>query len=226
MASEEDKAQSVTRIVVRPLGSALPLGFFAFAIGTVLLAAAELKWIPPTETLLLVVILLTYVAPLELLAGIFGFLSRDAGAATAMTIFGAGWIALGLYFLHAGMAARSVTFGMFMVLDSLAILSIAIVSIGGKPLIAIILFLSALRFLLVAAVQFGAGAAIGLASGAVGMLTGLFALYGGLALLMEDVKQRTVLPVFRRSSAKQAMEGSLEEQLTRIAREAGVRQQL
>lgn len=32
----------MTRIVLRPLASSLPLGFFAFGTGTVLLTAAEL----------------------------------------------------------------------------------------------------------------------------------------------------------------------------------------
>jgi hypothetical protein len=53
---------SIARIFVRPLGSTLPLGFFAFAVGTVLVSAA----------------------PLQAVASLFGFLARDSGSATAM----------------------------------------------------------------------------------------------------------------------------------------------
>jgi succinate-acetate transporter protein len=41
---------SMTHIMVRPLGSPLPLGCFAFGVGTVLLAALELKWVPARES--------------------------------------------------------------------------------------------------------------------------------------------------------------------------------
>lgn len=226
MPSQDITPQRITRIVVRPFGSALPIGFFAFAVGTVLLGAVELKWIYPPETLALVSILLAYVAPLELAAGIFALLSRDPGAASAMGIFGAGWIALSLYYLNSGLEAKTVTMGIFMIMDSLAILSTAIVSASGKPLISVILFISGVRFLLVACLQFGAGPTVGIISGALGLLTGVFAVYGGLALLLEDIHQKAVLPTFRRAASQQALEGSLEDQLRRIDSEAGVRQQL
>ena len=38
----------MTRIVLRPVASSLPLGFLAFGVGTILLTALELKWVPPT----------------------------------------------------------------------------------------------------------------------------------------------------------------------------------
>lgn len=226
MADRETSPQELTRIVVRPVGSPLPLGFFAFGVGTVLLAAVELQWIRSSETIPLICVLLGYVAPLEILAGIFSLLSRDTGAGTAMCIFGAGWVALSLSYLMVGLDAKTVTLGIFLTVDSLAILALAVSSVTVKPMLSIILFLSAARFLLAAAVQFGAGEKATLASGCVGILTGVFAAYGGLAFLLEDVKQRDVLPVFRRKTAKAALEGGLDEQLSRIRNEAGVRHQL
>jgi hypothetical protein len=66
------------------------------------------------------------------------------------------------------------------------------------------------------------------ASPAVGSRSRWFfvALYGGLALALEDANQETVLPLFRRGQARGAIEGGLDEQLEGLAREAGVRQQL
>jgi hypothetical protein len=37
------------RIFVRPIGSALPLGFFSFGVGMLLLGAAAIVWIPVAE---------------------------------------------------------------------------------------------------------------------------------------------------------------------------------
>lgn len=214
------------RIFVRPMASALPLGFFAFAVGTVLLSAVELKWIPPGESKIVAALVLAYVAPLELLAAIFAFLSRDTGTGTTMAIFGAGWIALALQYLLLGTEATTTAMGVFMIQDSLAILALGVVSFSAKPMMAGILFFAAVRFLLSACVQFGAGSVLGIAAAAIGLLVGLLAVYGGLALLLEDIKQKAVLPVFRRKDAQRSIEGSLDEQLSRVLHEAGVRQQL
>ena len=92
--------------------------------------------------------------------------------------------------------------------------------------LSILLFLAAARFAFASAVQFGGPEALNTVSGILGLVTGLFAFYGGLALLLEDVKQRTVLPMFRRGPAKQSIEGSLADQLQHLEGEAGVRQQL
>lgn len=161
-----------------------------------------------------------------LLACVFGFLSRDAGSATAMGIFGSGWIALAISFLLAGPNAKTPSLGIFMIMDALAVLSLAIVAISGKPLLSILLFFAAARFLLTSIVQFGAAPVLNIPAGVLGLITGAFALYGGLALLLEDVKQRTVLPMFRRGPARQSIEGSLQDQLEHLEHEAGVRQQL
>jgi hypothetical protein len=52
------------------------------------------------------------------------------------------------------------------------------------------------------------------------------ALYGAVALLIEDVRQEAVLPVGRVGASKRSIEGDLSEQLARVTKEAGVRQQL
>jgi hypothetical protein len=57
------------------------------------------------------------------------------------------------------------------------------------------------------------------------VLSGL-ALYSGLAFLLEDSRQREVLPLFRRGDARDAIEGNLADQLRGLDTEAGVRTQL
>src|SRR5579883_2766277 len=131
MEQEQENGMDLSsrlRIFVRPMASALPLGFFAFGVGTVLLSAVEFHWIPAQESRIVASLLLAYVAPLELLAAIFGFLSRDTGTGTTMAIFGAGWIAVALQFLLLDIQAKTTAMGIFMIQDSLAILALAVVS--------------------------------------------------------------------------------------------------
>ena len=70
------------RIVLRPLASSLPIGFFAFGTGTILLTAIELMWVPLPQTKSVLILILAFVVPLELLSGVFAFLARDVGAAS------------------------------------------------------------------------------------------------------------------------------------------------
>ena len=53
-----------------------------------------------------------------------------------------------------------------------------------------------------------------------------FALYGGLALLLEESMQRMVLPLGRRGRARTSLEGDFEHQVRQAEQEAGVRRQL
>lgn len=38
--------EAMTRIVLRPVASSLPLGFLGFGTGTILLTALQLQWVP------------------------------------------------------------------------------------------------------------------------------------------------------------------------------------
>ena len=64
------------------------------------------------------------------------------------------------------------------------------------------------------------------ATGWCGLLLALLAFYSGLAFLEEDVTQRLSPLTFRMGQAKAAMDGGLENQVSSIEKEAGVRKQL
>lgn len=64
------------------------------------------------------------------------------------------------------------------------------------------------------------------AAAIVGLALGASAVYAGLALLLEDARRDTLLPVFRSGRARAAVEGGLGAQLTKVENEAGVREQL
>jgi succinate-acetate transporter protein len=182
------------RIVLRPLASPLPLGFFGFAIGTVLLAAFELNWIPPAQSLGLIVIILAFSAPLELMSSILGFLMRDAGAAVSMGVFGSGWVALSLFYLFYGPEAHAAVVAIYLFTEALVIFAIAIASLSGKPLLSLVLALAGIRFILSACWHLGASDDLKFAAGAIGLLLGALAIYAGLAFLLEEVKHKPVLP--------------------------------
>ena len=64
------------------------------------------------------------------------------------------------------------------------------------------------------------------ASAIVGLVLMVIAFYAALALDLEDTQRKTVLPVLRVGEGKVSVEGSMEEQIERVQREAGVREQL
>src|SRR2546423_13399675 len=84
-----------TRIFLRPIGSGLPLGFFSFGIGMLLLGCSAIGWIPVSEQKDVGMFLVGFVFPLELVATVFAFLARDTLGATTLGLFTTSWLALG-----------------------------------------------------------------------------------------------------------------------------------
>ena len=72
----------------------------------------------------------------------------------------------------------------------------------------------------------GAPAALQAVSGWIGVPLLVFSRYGGLAVLLEDGAQRTVLPLGRRGRARTSLEGDLNRQVQQAGQEPGVRSQL
>ena len=169
--------------------------------------------------------LLAFVAPLELIPCAIAFLSRDTGAATAMGIFSAAWVVQGVQLLQPGWEKPSPASGVFLLLLSLCLVILTAVTFAGKPLIGALLTVAVLRSLCAGLAQLGAHWAA-VPAGWLGLLLALFAFYAGLGLLFEDVLLKPFAMTFRRGEARAAMEGDLAYQVSRIEREAGVRQQL
>ncbi len=134
-----------TRIVLRPLGSSLPLGFFAFGVGVLLTGLLDLRALPTTDTSQVAVLLLTFPAPLELLACVLAYLARDAGAATAMGVFGASWVSTGTGLLLAEPGSRSSVTGVFSLALAAVLLSLAVAAAAAKPALTVLLSLATAR---------------------------------------------------------------------------------
>ena len=88
MAEEDSqrRVENLTRIVLRPLASPLPLGFFAFGIGSILQSGLQFGLLPQSEVQNLALIFGALVFPLELLAAILAFPSRETAGATVLSI--------------------------------------------------------------------------------------------------------------------------------------------
>ncbi len=216
----------MTRIVLRPMASALPLGFLAFGVGTILLTVVELKWLPLAQDTQLMKMVLVFVAPLEALAGLFAFVTRDVGAATALTLLGASWAATALTVLSTPPGAQSPALGIFLLILGTIMLVLLIGAVEAKPLFAVLLALGAARFALTGVFQLTGTPVIETVAGWIGVPLVGFSLYGGLALLLEDGRQKTILPLGRRGRARASLEGDLASQIEHAEREAGVRRQL
>jgi uncharacterized protein len=219
--------EAMTRIVLRPVASSLPLGFLAFGTGTILLTALQLQWVPAAQTKTLMVLVLAFVAPLEALAGIFAFLARDSGAATALSMLGAAWAATALTVLGEPPGGLSMSLAIFLLTLATMMLVLSAGALRSKPLFGVLLMLGAGRFALTGLYQAAIGGTVlERVSGWIGLPLVGFSIYGGLALLLEDGAQQTVLPLGRRGRARTSLEGDLGHQIDQAEREPGIRRQL
>ncbi|MEU9242757.1 GPR1/FUN34/YaaH family transporter [Streptomyces sp. NPDC048385] len=213
-------------VVVRPYANPLPLGFFSFGIGMALLAGIGLDLVPADQIRSVGILLAVFVFPLELLATVMAFLTRDTGAATTLGLFATSWACLGGLYVVAPAQRTSVAVGIYLSAFALMLVPLTVVAFFGKRLLGAVLTVSVLRALLAAAYQLGAPHSVQLASGAAALLLVMLAFYAGTAFLVEDVRQHTVLPVLRRGDARRAIEDDLPDQHGRVPREPGIRRQL
>lgn len=228
MESKDSKrgVEDVTRIVLRPLASPLPLGFFAFGMGSVLQSAQEFGLIPQSEIQNLALLFGVFVFPLELLAALLAYPSRETVAAISLSIIAFSWLGSAVVRYTIAPDATSSSLGILYLTISLILLLLGAVGILGKPLLASVMFLAFFRYGLNGLYELLALGWMQTASGAIGCAIFAVSLYGGLALSLEDTMHRTVLPFGRRGEARQAFEGDLSEQVGSIEQEAGVRKQL
>lgn len=215
------------RVVVRPYANPLPLGFFSFGIGMVVLAGIGLGVVEPGPPVRAAGLLLAaFVFPLEFLAAVMAFLTRDTGAATALGLFATSWLGLGLLHVLAPAQQTSTAVGMFLAAFAVMLMPVAVAGFMGKTLLGMVLTVSSLRAALAAAFQLGAPQALETANAAAAFTLFALSVYAGAAFLVEDMRQQTVLPILRRGEARRALTDELAGQYGRLPLEPGVRRQL
>lgn len=216
---------SKVRITLRPIGSPLPMGFLGLTVATTGFSGLQLGLIPEDETRIVALAALLVTVPLMALASVFGVLARDPVASTSMGLLGGIWALLAVVKLVADPGTHTTALGMLLLVAGVAAL-VPIVGALQKLMIAVVMIGSGLRFSLTGLAELTASPAMETVAGAAGLVLALLALYTALALELEDAKGRSVLPVFRRGDACLATRHDLGDQVTGVAREAGVRAQL
>jgi uncharacterized protein len=225
-AQPRPPTSDTARIVLRPLGNPLPLGFLGLAAGTLLLSGLQLAWLRPTDGQDVALILIAFVFPLQLLAATLGYLARYVVAGTGMGVLAGTRLSIGLITLTGKPGATSDALGLFLLLAATAMLIPAAAATTGKLVPAAVLTTTALRFAITGLYQLTDSNGWKELAGIVGLVLCALALYAALAMAIEDARHTTVLPLGRRSLGRSSLDADFPAQLQRLAREAGVREQL
>lgn len=219
--------EAATRVVLRPIGTPLPLGFLALAAGTLLISGLQLGWLDPTLGPSVALILIAFVAPLQLVASVLGFISRDVVVGTGMGLLSGIWLSIGLILRAAPEpGATNDALGLFLLLAAVAMLVPAAAASTGKLVPCAVLLTTSLRFAVTGITQITGGSTSETTAGIVGLVLCALAVYAALALTLEDALGRTILPLGRRGGGRAAIDGPFGAELRGLEHAAGVRRQL
>jgi uncharacterized protein len=215
--------RAMTRIVLRPIGSPLPVGFFTVAIDNVVIST--LQWgLLQHEDRRAVALIVFPAFLVQLIVGIFAINARDSIAATLMLSFATTWLVDALVFFvdpqgaTAALGIFYIVFGVFIVF----LLASALL----KRALAAVLVVTAPRFLIAGIADLTGNQVLLRVAAVLGFLLAALALYAAFALLLEDSRGREVLPIGRLGAAREATHGTLAFELRDIERQPGVRRTL
>jgi succinate-acetate transporter protein len=220
------RPEDIARVVIRPVGTVLPLGFFVFATGAFLTATYSAGWIPVSQGRVVFELLLIFVLPVQTIAVVFAFLSRDSAGGTTMGVFAATWGALAVIGMSLKPGETSDALGVFLLADCAVIFILALASLAGNPAFTVILLIGCARFATNGVYQLTGHTGYERVSGWVGIVLAVVAAYAGLAFLLEDGRHEPVLPFVREGRAKERLDFDLTENVRRLESEPGVRTQL
>jgi succinate-acetate transporter protein len=219
----EADLRSMTRIVLRPIGSPMPLGFFTVAIDSVLVSA--LQWgILPQSSMQAVALIVFPAFVVQVIVGVFAFLGRDSIAATLMMSFATTWLIDAIvFYLHPLGASEAL--GIFFIVFA-AFASLMLASALPKRALAAVIVIAVPRFLIAGVAEITGSRPVAQAAAVFGFLLAAVALYTAFALLLEDSRSQEILPIGRLGPARHATHGNLAAQLRNIERQPGVRRTL
>ena len=220
-----DSTEQPYRIVLRPIANPLPIGMLALLVSTSSVAALQLGLVPTDQSQVVGRAVVAIALVLQLPGAYLGFQARDPAAGTGMAVLGSTWLVVGLTLAFGTPGEPAPGLGMLL-LAAAAALFVPIAASIAKPVTVLVLGTSLVRFAVTGVAQLTGSAGWETAAGVLGLALGAVALYAAMAFELEDVHQRSVLPLGRTGPAHHAMEGGMREQLSGIENEAGVRQQL
>ena len=205
---------ATTRVMLRPIGNPLPLGFLALSGGTLLVSGLQLGWLSDSDGMDVALILIAFVFPLQLVTSVFGYLGRDVVAGTGMGILSGTWLSIGLVTLTSPAGSTSDALGLFLLVAAVAMLVPALAALSGKLVAVAVLGTTAVRFACTGMYQLTVSETWKDIAGVVGLVLCAVAVYAALAIAIEDARRTTVLPTGRRGAGRD------------VEDEAGIRPQL
>lgn len=214
-----------TRVVVRPIGNPLPLGFLALMVATTSTAMLQLGVLAPAQGHVVALSLLVLTTPLQTIVCVLGFMARDPIAGTGMGILAGTWATLGLTMLGSSPGTTSPALGVLL-LGSAVAMVVPTAAATGKLVAMAVMGLSAVRFAVTGIGQLTGSASWLTAAGWVGLALALVAGYAAIAFELEDVQHTTVMPIGRRGTGADTMTATQGDELASLGHEAGVRKQL
>jgi succinate-acetate transporter protein len=214
------------RIVLRPIGSGAPLGFFGLAVASFVYAGLQLGAIATSESTLVGAIVLVVAVPLQAVAALTAFAARDGATGTSMGLQAGVWAAVGLDQLLSAPGTTSGAFGWLLFAAAGALLLSAFGSGMGKLMVGLTVAILGVRFLLSGIYEVTGAGGVQEAAGIVGLVVSGMAAYVALALQLQDARGgRPVLPAGRVGRGAAAINGAAD-QVAELVREPGVRQEL
>jgi uncharacterized protein len=223
---ERLQEQDATRIVLRPIASPLPLGFLGLVVGSLLISALQLHWVPAAQRHELAIGVLAFTVPVQLIACLYGFLCRDVVASTGLGVLAGTWATLGVSLLTSPPGTTDPGLGIMLVAAAGALLVPATAALTSKVVAALVLVLAAARFAISGGYELTGAAVWQYASGVCGIVVAGVAVYAALAAEVDSATRRSLLPMLRPPHGQRAVSGRLPEQVETLGREAGVREQL
>jgi succinate-acetate transporter protein len=222
-AKIERDLQAMTRIVLRPIGSPLPLGYFTVAIDNVLVSTLQWGLLPAADRRAVALIVLPAFI-VQAIVGLLAFGARDSIAATMMLSFATTWLVDTLvFYLDPPGAADAL--GIFYIVFAV-FLSFMLASAYLKRALAAVIAVAFPRFLIAGIGELTGSHALSQAGAVLGFLLAAVAIYTAFSLLLEDSHGHEVLPIGRLGAARQATHGTLAVELHDIERQPGVRRTL
>jgi uncharacterized protein len=215
------------RVVLRPVGTPVALGLGAILMGTTMLSGLQFGWLSGVQEQRTVAIVAVAAAfPLELIASVLAFLARDALAGTGLGIFSSVWAVSGLTLLTGPAGATNDALGMFLLLGAGTLLLLLLSAGRGRLILGVLILCGCARLAVTGLYEIKATDGLEEAAAILGLLLGAVAAYGIVALLMEDLPRKALLPVGRSGRAASSLAGGIADQLEDLEHEAGVRRQL
>lgn len=213
-----------SRIVLRPVATPLPLAFLAQAVACMGMAGLELHWIGAGQAHQVAWSILVLTVPLQVVAAVVGYLSRDPVAGTGTGLLAGGWAATAVVTLTAAGSTRA---GLGIVLISVGCaLLVPVVAGRSKLAAAAVMLLGAARFAANGVHELTAAAAWQTTAGWLAVALGAVGAYAALAFELESTAGRTVLPIGRNGLGSVPLNGDASAQLRGVEHEAGVRRVL